>query len=94
MHKCFIPKEIHIHVSHSYYNITHALNFLIASCKCGSSMHTLGHAEHEQENTVHKRQVVRRLTFSCLSKSQAPVHNTQSLTFTLINIFILRMIVH
>jgi hypothetical protein len=72
-----------MHVSHSCYNITHALNFLIASCKCGSCMHTLGHAEHEQENTVvHKYQVMRRLTYYCLSKRQAPVHHTQSLNFT------------
>jgi hypothetical protein len=45
-------------------------------------MHTLGHVEHEQENTVvHKRQVTRRLTFPCLSKRQAPVHHTTILNF-------------
>jgi hypothetical protein len=49
--------------SHSCCNITYLLNFHIASCKCCSSMHTLGHAELEQENTVvHKRQAVRILT--------------------------------
>jgi hypothetical protein len=65
MHKCFIPKKYTYMCSHSCYNITHVLNFHIASCKCYSSMHTLGYAKHEQENTmVRKRQAARRLTFS------------------------------
>jgi hypothetical protein len=83
------------HTCFSLLYITHALNFLIASCKCGSSMHTLGHVEHKQENTmVHKRQVARRLAFPCLSKRQVPVHLTNVLVFYLKLYFIFYLIVH
>jgi hypothetical protein len=63
--------------SHSYCNITNVLNFYIASCKCRSSMHTLGHVEHEQDDTVvHKHQAARILTL-LLNKASPGVSNQQ-----------------
>jgi hypothetical protein len=67
-----------VYASYSCYNITHAFNFQIASCKCCSSMNTLGHMEQEEGNMeVHKCQATRILTL-LLNKASPGASNHNS----------------